>query len=245
MYKVLIADDEPFVREGLKELIDWDALGFTLCGAYKDGEELLENVQSKEPDVLILDIKMPNMDGLEVARIVRERYDDIVVILLSAYSDFTYAKQAIEYQVRKYVVKSNLLEELPKALEDVKVLLDKKNEEVQQEVADEAGDSELIAKTKGYVKENLDRNMSLEEIAGAVFTNRSYLSRVFKKQTGENLFDYITKRRIEKAKEYIRQGNKKIYEIAAMVGMEDTAYFSKVFKKYVGMSPKEYEKNRK
>lgn len=237
MYTVLIADDEPFVREGLKELIPWETLGFRLLAAYGNGADLLAHTEREMPDLIITDIQMPVMTGLELAAKLRERRDDVALVFLTAYSDFSYAKQAIEYRVKNYVLKSSLLEDLPKVLEELRPDLEKKK--VREVPVEEA---KIISNTKTYIKEHYMENISLEDIAKAVYTNRSYLSRIFKKKTGENLFDYVNRYRIEQAKLHIDEGNKKIYEVAALVGLEDTAYFSKVFKKYMGLSPKEYEK---
>lgn len=234
MWKVLLADDEPFVREGLEKLIPWEELGYQLEGAYKNGRELVEAIPGIMPDLVILDIQMPLMNGLEAAKIIHERWPDIVVILLTAYREFQYAQQAISYKVRSYVLKNNLLTDLPGVLKEMAEELEHKDN--QSEGADD-----LIQMTQSYVEERLANKLTLEEIADAVHVNRSYLSRLYKQKTGENLFEMINRRRVDKAKEYIRHGNKKIYEIACLVGLDDTAYFSRVFKRYAGCSPKEYE----
>lgn len=98
MYRVIIADDEPFVREGLKEMIPWEELGYSLEGAFKNGKEAVDAVEKISPDVVILDIQMPVMNGLEAALEIRRKWPDIIVILLTAYEDFQYAQQAIVLQ---------------------------------------------------------------------------------------------------------------------------------------------------
>lgn len=243
MYTVLIADDEPFVREGLKELIPWENLGFRLLAAYGNGADLLAHTEREMPDLIITDIQMPVMTGLELAAKLRERQEGVALVFLTAYSDFAYAKQAIAYQVKNYILKSSLLEDLPKVLEGLRLDLDEKREErAERGKAAPQEEAELIAAIKAYIHARYQENISLEDIAGAVYANRSYVSRMFKKKTGENLFDYLNRYRIEQAKICIARGNKKIYEVAVLVGLEDTAYFSKVFKKYTGYAPKEYEK---
>jgi len=262
MWKVLIADDEPFVREGLEKLIAWEELGYQLEGSYKNGQQLIYAVPEKMPDLIILDIKMPLMSGLEAAKIIRQKWPDIVIILLTAYAEFQYAQQAIQYGVRSYVLKSNLLEDLPvtlremtEQLEQLKFFREKMEEFLKtsesesaeplsckelEEVSSVQAD-DLIQQTSRFVEERLEKKITLDDIADAVHVNRSYLSRIYKQKTGENLFEMINRRRIDRAKEYIHDGNKKIYEIASLVGLEDTAYFSRVFKRYTGYSPKEYE----
>ena len=119
MWKVIVADDEPFIREALKEMIPWDELGYHLAEALKNGKEVVNAVEKYKPDIVILDIQMPLMTGMEAAQWIHENYPDIVVVLLTAYEDFKYAQQAIVFQVKRYVIKSNLFEDLPKALEEI------------------------------------------------------------------------------------------------------------------------------
>lgn len=115
MWKVIVADDEPFIREALKEMIPWDELGCHLAEALKNGKEVVNAVEKYKPDIVILDIQMPLMTGMEAAQWIHENYPDIVVVLLTAYEDFKYAQQAIVFQVKRYVIKSNLFEDLPRA----------------------------------------------------------------------------------------------------------------------------------
>ena len=128
MWKVMIADDEVFIRDGLKKLIKWDTLGCELVYSAKNGQDLLDNFSVCIPNIVILDIKMPIMSGLEVVAYLREHYPEIKIVLLTAYADFEYTKQAILYSVNDYIVKTAILEEIPntiscivKDLEEAKV----------------------------------------------------------------------------------------------------------------------------
>lgn len=236
MWKVMIADDEPFVREGLKILIDWKDMGYELVSICSDGKELLDAIEKEQPDLVILDIRMPVINGLEAARIIYEKWPEIYMILLTAHAEFQYAKEAIEYQVKKYIVKTNVIDDLVAVLPSVsEVLLEEKGER-------ESKEKDIIAKIMDFIEAQYMRKLSLEEIANEVHINKFYLSRLFKERTGENLIDYINKKRIDRAKVYFKEGGKKIYEIADLIGLYDTAYFSKIFKKYTGYAPSEYIK---
>lgn len=493
MWKVLIADDEPFVREALKEMIPWNELGFQLEGAYRNGKELVDDIDEKSPDLVVLDIQMPVMNGLEAARIIHEKHPEIIVVVLTAFADFEYARQAIVSQVRRYVIKSNLLEDLPEALgeiaEEIRKETEKKKIETLRTLLEEAeymdigldnspmiewykdnfqdfqvivfqgymgdrekreafrnrivsyiehvisghgeyvvdmkttecvvllsdfpeteigsligeenhnliagmsqkycgienisisykavlkqigkhffdkeeGDGavscagqwsirnnkelpkfisqvmkiieerdeekfidemqnireylpnysdaqiksmglfflsechricvecgweftdvfgkdqemlmeyildtnvfsdieqcitqmilsvirkknnevqtgdELILSINSFIDNNYHKKITLDLIANMVHANPSYISRIYKQKTGDKLFDTINRRKVELAKTYIEDGRKHVYEIANLVGIDDSAYFSKVFKKYTGYSPKEYE----
>ena len=96
-------------------MIPWDELGCHLAEALKNGKEVVNAVEKHKPDIVILDIQMPLMTGMEAAQWIHENYPDIVVVLLTAYEDFKYAQQAIVFQVKRYVIKSNLFEDLPRA----------------------------------------------------------------------------------------------------------------------------------
>ena len=134
MWKVLIADDEPFVREALKEMIPWSELGYQLEGVYRNGKELVDDIDEKRPDLVVLDIQMPVMNGLEAAKIIHDKRPEIIVLVLTAYADFEYARQAIASQVRRYIIKSNLLEDLPEALEEIAEEIRKETEKKKIEV---------------------------------------------------------------------------------------------------------------
>ena len=127
MWQVIVADDEPFVREALKEMIPWENMGYHLMASFKNGKEVVNAVEDLKPDIVILDIQMPLMNGLETAKWIHEKYPDIIIVLLTAYEDFKYAQQAIVLQVKRYIIKSNLFEDLPKALEEISDELKKDN----------------------------------------------------------------------------------------------------------------------
>ncbi|WP_342554283.1 response regulator transcription factor [Paenibacillus sp. FSL R7-0652] len=118
MINVLIVDDEPFIRQGLLLLIDWNALGFQICGQASNGVQALECIRKVQPDLVISDIKMPEMDGMQLAKIIYEQYGgEMKMVLLSGFYEFEYAKQAIKYQVNDYILKPIVKDELLQVLE--------------------------------------------------------------------------------------------------------------------------------
>ena len=102
MYKILIADDEELVRGGIKFILDWDSLGFTICAEASNGQEALESILKLKPDLVILDIQMPKLSGIEVVKLAQEQNFKGKFIILSGYSDFKYAQEAIQYGVTYY-----------------------------------------------------------------------------------------------------------------------------------------------
>lgn len=244
MKKVMAADDEAYVRDALRQLVPWKELGCELSGIVCNGQELIDEMEQAHPDIVITDIRMPLLDGLEVCRYVHDRCPEAQVIILSAYSDFSYARTALRYGACEYVLKLDLVEELPRAVEKAVRLLDRQNREVMEGVPEQESPAALYDRMVRYVERNYRQNITLQEMAEQLHASQSYLSRLYKNCSGINLFDDILRRRIDKAKECLLASNWKVQDVAAYVGFEDAGYFSRVFKKQVGMSPKEFRHAR-
>ena len=236
MWKVMIADDEVYMLEALEKLINWNNLDCRLVYKAKNGEELIDKIKEEVPDIIITDIKMPLVSGMEVAKYIYEHLLPTKVIILTAYADFEYAKLAIEYDVCGYIVKTSAIEELPAMLRKAIAKLTHTNILQEEEFPDD-----ILSKLQKYIEDNYMEKLTLSQIAEEVHANGSYLSHLYKSKTGQNLFDAINKMKLKKAKEYLVQG-KRVSEIATLVGFEDVSYFSRVFKKYENCSPREYER---
>ncbi len=128
MYTILVADDETIIREGIKVLFDYEALGFTICAEAADGEQALEQIRSMQPDVVLIDIRMPGMTGLEVIKQARKEGYRGKVIIISSYSDFKYAQEAIRQGVQYYITKPIDEEELENVLREFKESFDRENQ---------------------------------------------------------------------------------------------------------------------
>ena len=129
MYKILFVDDEEAVRKSIIKWVDWQALGFTVVGDAENGQEALEKVAALEPDIIITDIQMPYMDGLQLAEELRREYPEKGVILFSGYDEFEYAKQAIKLGVTEYILKPVNIQELTELLKNLRESMDKRLEE--------------------------------------------------------------------------------------------------------------------
>ncbi|MDR0248166.1 MAG: response regulator [Oscillospiraceae bacterium] len=238
MRSVLIADDESIILKGLSEYIPWDTVGCAVSAAVKDGHEAIEAIKSNPPDIVITDIKMPRKSGLDVARFVHENCPNIQVIILTGFAEFEYARQAIAYGVAEYalkpVSKDSLLESVDRLLQ--KAATEQKPEQRVRRYRP------LVEKSMRHIRIHYKENLSLESIAALIPANPSHLSRTFKKDTGESLTEYISRFRVEKAKELLTETDMLAYEVAEAVGFNDPTYFSLVFKRYAGVSPKDFRR---
>ena len=242
MWKVLAADDEAYIREALKKLINWEKMNCVLIDVVDDGQELINKIEEEEPDIVITDIQMPEVNGMDVCKYLYETYPETQVIILTAYSDFSYAKTAIKYSICGYVLKVSIMDELPDAIEKAIGNLNQLKREIEKNEKDLLEQLSLIQQIDHYIEQNYKKKLSLDDIAEALHINSSYLSRVYKLKKGKNLFDNILNLRIEAAKDYLINTDMRTYEISELVGVEDASYFSKMFKKITGLSPKEYRK---
>lgn len=259
--KVLIVDDEYLERALIKLSVDWVTHDFEIIGEADSGKAALKLIEENIPDILITDIYMPFMDGLQLCKAVREKYEHIKIIIITGHRDFEYAKTAINIGVTEFLLKPiNSDEVLKIALKlkgeiiDKRKFLNEYNAMKEQltgglpflKLNNNKTVSEPVEKTIAYIEENLtNSDLSLSAIANSLFMNYSYLSRVFKQEMEESITEYVTKLRINKSILFINNTNLKAYEIAEKVGINDAHYFSICFKKYTGKSINEFRKTSK
>ncbi len=371
----MLADDEPYILEDLKNGIDWNSLNAEIVYAAGDGCKVKEYLSNNSVDLLILDIEMPGLTGIDIARLVYDNNIPSKIIFLTAYSEFQYARAALSYGVSEYVLKEDYVETLESVVKKVLATVDKKSNDlvdfVEKFLIQEADGIEkerfvarwnetefvtviLKLENKGsffetnsvvrklqqhfeqcniiidklslyeylclipagcemlkrrlediisYIKSELNiqcrigisgkksdisllresfieayeainnvrtndilfysnikgsnlvdtvcriigekygnKDLSLRTLANETYTSASYLSRKFSQEKGVTITEYINHHRIKKAVELFDTTDMFVYEVAERVGIDDSAYFSDLFKKYIGVSPKNYKK---
>jgi len=240
MFKIVIIDDEKVIRMGLSKLLTDASRGYSITGCFGDGSEALKFLINADVDAVITDIRMPEMDGLELIKVVRDMQNTIPFILLSGYSDFEYAHKALRYGVVDYLLKPVDQFELFKCLDkiaQVKGIPVHKEEIV-------GSNKRVVELIMEIIRRQYANELKLEEISRQVFLNPKYLSRMFKNETGLNITDYLVSVRMDKAKQLLKENiEMKVYEVANLVGYVDSVYFNKVFKRLVGVTPLEYRNN--
>ena len=123
MYKVLLVDDEVLIREAIRENIHWEEMGFELIASCENGKQAMEVIERTPPDLVLTDIYMPYVDGIELARYIHEHCPDTRTVIISGYDEFEYAKQAVRYQVMEYILKPVTPAELTEVLEKARACL--------------------------------------------------------------------------------------------------------------------------
>ena len=225
MYKILLVEDETVIRQGLREIIIQSGDHFMIAGEAGDGTSALEFLRCEIPDVIITDIRMREMDGLTLVAKAKEMYPDLPVVIISGYGEFEYAKEAIRIGVCDYLLKPIRRTELAASLDKIKRSLDAKYgiqhaQDLDQEewIAQNTDTRKIIRDVKEYVKRHIDGDLRLQTVADVVNLNASYLSQLFKNETGTNYSEYVAAAQIEKAKWLLAETPQlKIYDVARFI----------------------------
>lgn len=242
MKKVLLVEDENLIRRGLKFQMDWTAVNCVVAGEAASGQEGLEQIQNLQPDIVITDIRMPDMDGLEMLA-AGQAECPFDAIIISGYSEFEYAQQAIHLGVSEYLLKPVDLNELRSCLQK---LVSRRQEGLANSESsipsitsfDPANLNNIYAATMlQYIQQHYAEHISLTDLSQELNISCTHLNAKFKGETGYTFHDFLNYYRICKAVELQKQRNYKLYEIAELVGFSDYKYFNKVYKRYVGYAP--------
>lgn len=246
--KLLIADDEKIIRQGLEQL-DWKSIGITEVMTADNGLEALKIISSFHPNIILTDIRMPGLDGLQLAKELSEHKMDCKLIILSGYGTFEYARQAIASGVFEYLLKpsnpSEILDAVFRGKRELEcTLLSKYRDNLKQEseeifLTEEVSTSKIIL---NYLEEHYMEDISLTSLAEYTHFSPTYLSRLIKKNTSYNFTKLLGLMRMLKAAELLSATELKIYVICEKIGINDQRYFSQLFRKTFGKTPAEYRK---
>lgn len=242
-YQILFVDDDEVIGFIISKYSFWKNSEFQLKKIVENGTEALKALEREAFDLVITDIRMPVMDGLELVRKIRESPMELPVILSSTYSDFKYAKEGIRLGALDYIEKPFTEEKLIEALKFVKEYWSqKKEQEISKEIIQEAKVSQPVRKLIGLMKKYYKEEQCLEFVAQEMELSKDYIGRILKKEIGMTPLEYITSLRIEEAKYLLKNSQMKVYEIAQELGYSTVDYFTKLFKKHMNMTPAAYRK---
>jgi len=240
MYKLLIVDDEPGIRNGLA-CLDWNPLNIEVAASVENGLAAMKYLEKNNIDIVITDIKMPVMDGLELIEKLHEFNNNIAIIALSGYDDFEYVKHCLKYSVFDYLLKPLDIDEWRATFERVVEHLDKISGKEENDIEIKAhSKNHIVQAAFDYMKKHYSEQITLSTVAEHIYANPTYLSRVLKEETGMGFSELLTKLRIEAAKKKLKNPKYKINEISEQVGYMNPRYFTYIFKKYTGCTPYSY-----
>ena len=272
MYRVLLVDDEQIERMALAKKIDRYYGDKVDIYHAVNGREAVAMCGEQKNDIVIMDISMPEMNGVMAAKYIRKMDDECSIIFLSAYDDFEYARNAIKVRALDYLLKPCDMNDLLAVMDTALQKLDKENvfngnsisgkeqnketeicgsnannvRENRPKRTDNVRNSDeqtTIKYLKEYVENNYIYDISMQEAAEEMGYSDAYFSKLFKQYFNQNFTAYLTYYRIKKAKELLSNTNHSIKDISRMVGYTDSNYFAKIFKRLVGEIPSKYREN--
>lgn len=243
MLDVLVVEDEEIEREALIRLVERRySDDLRVCGFAESGEAAVARAQTLRPDVILLDIEIPGFDGLEVARRVKRAGVDAEVVIVTAYSRFEYAKEALKLEAVDYIVKPYSIRTLDQTMTRV---IGRAAARIGREKPDQNAGTPTstqidnpIDRAKAYIESRYIRQITLDEVARAAGMSKYHLSRTFREVVGVGVKEFTIRCRIEHARRLMRQG-RSVAEAAYDAGFTDPNYFSRAVRKHTGMTPTE------
>ena len=249
MYRVVVIEDEEAIRKGIIMSIDFSALNCILIGEASNGVEGIKLIQEKKPDIVITDVTMPLMSGIEmIEQTLEYNYTSIII---SGYDEFSYAKKAIKLGVCDYLMKPIDKEELNNVIQSIvssfdlssKIsgLLKEKNQIDHIQLLETLNkEDHLVDKIMEYINLHYSEKIFLSDIADVLNYSESLLSKRFRRVTQMTFNEYLNRFRIQKSIEYMKKGTYGLTGISDICGFSDYKYFSTVFKKYTGYTPSQF-----
>ena len=230
---LLIADDENLELKVLEKTVKKHFVDELEIFDSSNGRKASQICDEVKPDIALLDIEMPGMNGIELAKYIKEKYAECIIIFITAYDRFDYAIEAMHIKAFDYLLKpwkeERLCELINTAIENVRSM--QKTDSIVHSQKD------II---KDYIVRNYKKDISAKDVAGILGYSDVYFSKVFKQLFDDNFINYLTKIRIDRAKVLLKDVSFNIKEVGKSVGYADSNYFTKVFKRSIGISPSEY-----
>lgn len=237
--RVLLVDDEIMIREGFKKLFDWETHECVVVGEAADGMEAITKIDEEQPDIVIMDINIPIINGLKVIQLSRVKYLSMAFVIVSGYDDFSYCREALRMQITDYILKPVNCEEFGSCIDRLKISL--YNNEVKEKPV--VKKERVITGITKYMQEHLSEDVSLHILSEEFHLNSQYISQLFKNEIGVNFLTYLTNIRMEHAKKLLLSSSLSIAEVSEQSGYGDYRVFTKVFKKSEGITPSQYRRD--
>jgi YesN/AraC family two-component response regulator len=257
MYRLLIADDEVIERAYLYKTLNKNLGDQCAIFQAENGREALRIYEEEKIQIVIMDIEMPGINGIEAAERIREQDPDCCIIFLTAFDEFSYAKKAITIKALDYLLKPYDEKELMLVLEEAMHLTDKrlmetasaeriktdhhlKNVSLYHEGDEDLRITKVTEIISRYIQDNYKYDISMQDLARTMNYSEPYFCKLFKQYFNQNFTSYLTEYRVNEAKKMLEQPTVNVKDIGRAVGYSDSNYFTKVFKRITGLSPTEY-----
>lgn len=244
MRKVIAVDDEYWILQGYLSIFPWQKYGYEVVGMYESPQIALDAIIRTKPDLVITDVRMPEMDGIELIRTATAKGCESLFVVVSGYSDFSYVVGAMRERAVDYVLK-------PVSYEDAEDLLNRIEKlymplkSAGQDISRDATDNRQLNEMIMYIDTHLTENLRLKDLAKQFFMNPTYCSEIFNKKVGTSFSSYLNRKRIEKSCQLLRDTSLSMDEVASLSGFQDTTHFHRVFKNMQGIPPASYRKRER
>jgi len=244
MYDVVLVDDEQIILKGLSQVFPWEQYHCRVVDTAVDGRQGLALIHQKRPQILLTDIRMPNLDGLSMIAALKSEFPRLQITVLTAFRDFDYAQRAIHLGVCRYLLKHSRMEELHEAMAAMTAALAAAEPADASCADEEENDAEaggFIARSAiRFMEEHCTERLSLSDVADHVYVSQWHLSKLINRYSQQSFFDLLNGFRVQRSQELLADPMMKVSEIAYAVGYADVAHFSRIFKKTTGKTPMEF-----
>ena len=245
-FTVIIVEDEDLIRSEIEQSTPWEKLGLTVVGSASDGLSGMDMIRQLNPDIVITDIRLPGKDGLKMLADCSVDH----AIILSGHSDFSYMRSAIKLGVFDYLLKPFDDSELEDALASLVRKLHDEEEEMAKlgkSRSDDAAialpmyvDNHIVNSAIRIVADTYHKCIGLQETAALLHVSEGHLSRLFKEQTGINFLQYLNAWRVNRAIDLLKDPRMNITMVCTRCGFPTPGYFTKVFRRFIGMTPSQF-----
>jgi two-component system, response regulator YesN len=245
---LFIVDDDGWIINGLKSIINWEDYGFKIIGEASDGFTAQDKIQELKPDLVITDIMMPELSGLEMMLQLASKNIKPEFVVLSGYAEFAYAKEACKLGAFDYLLKpleeEVLLDTLERFKQKFYIMNDVEELPVNMVSIPKTTSNKTLNRILSYINANYSSKLHLYEIAEQFHFNTNYISQLFSKELGISFSEYVTQYRMDMAEKLLLESNAPVKVICSQVGIGDYFYFNRLFKKYKMVTPNQLRVNR-
>ncbi len=241
MYQMIVVDDEAELREGISNYFPWESLNIRVTGIFENGRTAFAYLKAHPVDIVLTDIRMPFIDGLELIEKAKSVSPSTCYVILSGYREFEYAKKGLLLGVKDYILKPTKYSQIYEVFSRITAELDHSAAAERREENLSDAERSVISSVKKYIRTHY-AEVTLDGVAEYVHLNPYYLSTFFKQQTGEKFSDYVQRVKMEVAANLLERGGQNVKEVAVAVGYTNPNSFTRAFRQYYQCNPKDYRR---